>query len=157
MGWAALAWDAGAPLSDEVYAALTELMAAAGDRSWALIERPHHGAWPNRHEVLGSRVPLHRLRFSTGASWAEVNGDRADLKDPTQAATSVSGDLFTLGREDYFLVGDATCWGLAYRGGAMRGQSVLGVAPDLAPVAREGFSQILRHHGAPEVLRSGES
>jgi len=156
-GWKAVAWDAGAPLCHESYSALSGLMAAAGDRFWALIERPHYGAWPNIDEVLNSRVPLHRLRFSTSAIWAEVNGDRADLKDPMQAATSVSGDLFTLGREEYFLFGDATRWGLIYRGGAMRGQAVLGIAPDLAPVASELFSHILRHHAAPEVLHSRES
>ncbi len=99
-----------------------------------LIERPHYGAWPNSHRFLSSRVPLYRLRFLTSATWAEANGDRTDLKDPMQAATSVSGGLFTLGREDYFLVGDAARWGLVYRGGATRSQAVLGIAPDLAPV-----------------------
>ena len=31
------------------YAPLQALMAAAGDRSWALLERPHYGRWPDRH------------------------------------------------------------------------------------------------------------
>ena len=156
-GWTVLAWHAGAPLARETYVPLQAVMEAAGDRSWALLERPHYGRWPDRQAVEDSPVVLYRLRFLPTSDWLEVNGDRDDLKDPEQAAMSVSGDLFTLGREDYFLLGDSGAWGLAYRGGAFSGQCVLGVSPRLRAVALERFADLLAHDGAPEVLLPEET
>lgn len=151
-GWTAVAWDAGAPLGSDSYLEMQDLMAAAGDRAWALIERPHYGRWLDRQGLEQSRVPLYRLEFATTATWVEVNGDRDDLRDPLQAATSISGDLFTLGREDYFLIGDSGRWGLVYRGGAVRGQCILGVSPPLRAEVQRIFGDALEHYGAPEVL-----
>lgn len=156
-GWTALAWHAGAPLFRDTYLSLQAVMEAAGDRSWALIERPHYGRWPDRQAFEESPVVLYRLRFMPSATWAEVNGDRDALKDPEQAATSVSGDLFTLGREDYFVVGDTATWALAYRGGAFSGQCVLGVSPRLRAVAEERLADLLAHDGGPEVLLAEET
>ena len=65
-------------------------MAAAGDRAWVLLERPHRGRWLDRQALEDSPVLLHRLRFLPSTTWAEVNGDREDMKDPLQAALSVS-------------------------------------------------------------------
>jgi hypothetical protein len=156
-GWTGFAWHAGTPLSPETYFPLQTLMAAAGDRAWALVERPHYGRWLDRHALQQSPVPLYRLRFAPSTTWAEVNGDRDDLKDPLQAATTVSGDLFTLGREDYFVIGDSGTWGLVYRGGALSGQCVLGVSPRLRAVVQKCFADLLAHDGAPEVLLPEET
>lgn len=152
----AVAWHAGAPLWEGSYAALEQVMAAAGDEQFALLERPHHGVWPDREGYLRSRVPLYRLRFPASSSWTDLNSDRDDLRSPLEAASSTSGDLFTLGREDYVVLGDSASWALVYRGGAMSGQCVLGVRPHLADSTLTHFGPLLARGGAPEVLQPHE-